>query len=675
MRYAEGFCSGEKQSRRQGGNHVRSLRGCFLFWSIVGLAFFTPAHAQQADPAATADNLAAAAPAQNASANDSTPVSASQNKNSAPDTASLETELKQLQDLLNTEMQQFQQKLDEQRERIRVLEQQLGPSAARSQSAASSAPTPSQALATSAAPQAPASGAAAASAGVVPAITPFRPFPVGGAQRGALKPAFEVGSVRITPVVALKATFIHDSSSPGGDDFPLPGFLGDSGPTASPEFHVKVRSSRFGANFEWFDPSERLTITGRFEFDWEGNFSRADNRNLSSIRSNMPSLRVAYGRIDYKLDSKDTLSGLFGQDWTIFGSSTLPPLLETTGFGIGFGGLWEREPQMRFGWTHNFGPFQIMPEVAIALPGSGDTPAAADIVNQLGYGERQGPDSDQPEWQARLVFQWQLDHARGVAPAQVIFSGEHGGREAIVLGSTVPAAFANAFPTGATVSSHTNGWTDEWQLPTRFATLLGKYYSDSYLRWFFGGQLFSNFNDTVGLAGTASALSTDGGSTVVFGLRNGVPAVAPQRPVRAGGGFISLGLPLSRLAGADPEGRNMGWSMYLTYGTDEAKTRDLLRVAPAGSRSRSDMTVGSLQYKLNNWVTFAFVPHPCRHCRHGFAAVHGYASARVERSPRRRRDHFRLLILLSLSAGAAATPFSGHKTFRSRNSMRRSWMP
>jgi hypothetical protein len=50
----------------------------------------------------------------------------------------------------------------------------------------------------------------------------------------------------------------------------------------------------------------------------------------------------------------------------------------------------------------------------------------------------------------------------------------------------------------------------------------------------------------------------------------------------------------------------MGWSMYLTYGTDEAKTRDLLRLAPAGSRARSDMTVGSLQYKLNNWVTFAF---------------------------------------------------------------------
>ena len=322
---------------------------------------------------------------------------------------------------------------------------------------------------------------------------------------------------------------------------------------------------------------------------------------------------------------------------------------------------------MRFGWTHNFGPFQVMPEVAIALPGSGDTPAAADVVNQLGYGERQGPDSDQPAWQGRLVFQWQLDHARGVAPAQVIFSGEHGGREAIVLGSAVPAAFAKAFPTGATVSSHTNGWTGEWQLPTRFATLLGKYYSGSDLRWFFGGQLFSNFNDTAGLASTASALSTDGGSTVIFGLRNGVPVVAPQRPVRAGGGFISLGLPLSRLAGADPEGRNMGWSMYLTYGTDEAKTRDLLRLAPAGSRARSDMTVGSLQYKLNNWVTFAFEESLYRTradtAATGLPLFMGMPAARMERSTRRRRDHLRLLILFSSLVALWRRPFFRDRSF------------
>ena len=595
---------GASQGAALEGNDVRSLRGCILFLALGGGPFLSICAAQQqTEPASSRPNPSASLA--DGTGADETPSGFSGQAGTPPaDAAHLEVELKQLQDELNTEMQQFQKKLDEQRERIRALELELGRSAVPSQSSVAQAPP--QAGTPASPPNTPSNNSAAAAAGVVPAIAPFRPLPVGGLQRGALKPAFEIGSVRVTPLVALKATFVHDSSSPGGDDFPLPGFLGDSGPTAAPEFHVKARSSRFGANFEWLDPSDKFTITGRFEFDFEGNFTRADNRNLSSIRSSVPSLRIAYGRIDYRFDSNDTFSALFGQDWSPFGSSTLPPILETTGFGIGVGGLWEREPQMRVGWTLNFGAFQVMPEVAITLPGSGDTPSAANIVNQIGYGERQGPDSDEPEVQSRLAFQWQLDHAPGVAPAQVIFSGERGAREAIVLATAVPSAFVASFPRGATVGSRTDGWTGEWQLPTRFATLLGKYYSGSDLRWFFGGQLFSNFNDNGGLTGTASAASTDGASTVVFGLRNGVPAVAPQRPVRARGGFVSLGLPLSRLAGADPEGRNMGWSMYLTYGTDQAKTRDLLRLDPNGSRARSDMTVGSLQYKLNNWVTFAF---------------------------------------------------------------------
>lgn len=441
---------------------------------------------------------------------------------------------------------------------------------------------------------------------VLPAIAPIRTLPVGGFPREAFKPAFDIGPVGVLPYGFLKATFVHDSSSPEGDDFPLPGFLGDNGPTQSPEFHIKARSSRVGTQLEWLDPSAKLSLTGKFEVDFEGNFSRADNRNLSSIRSSMPSLRLAYGRLDYRVTPHDTFSALFGQDWTPFGSSTLPTILETTGLGIGFGVLWERDPQMRFGWTHNFGSFQVMPEFAIVLPASGNVPAASYLANQLGYGERQGADSDRPSLQARVVFQWQLDHAPGVAPAQIIFSGEQGRREAIVLGSAVPTAYQSAFSTGATVSSNTDGWSAEWQLPTRFATLIGKYYSGSDLRWFFAGQLFSNFNDTLGLSGVATATSIDGSSTVAFGLRNGIPVVAPQRPVRAAGGFASLGLPLSRIFGADPEGRNAGWSVYFTYGTDEAKTRDLLRLAPAGSRARSDMSVATVYYKMNKWVTFAF---------------------------------------------------------------------
>jgi len=442
---------------------------------------------------------------------------------------------------------------------------------------------------------------------MIPAIMPTRVFPVGGLQREGLKPAFNIGTLRVTPYGFIKATFIHDSSSPGGDDFSLPGFLTDTGPEGSPEFHVKARSTRFGTNFEWLDPSPNLTVTGKIEADFEGNFGRVDNRNLSSIRSSMPSIRLAYMRLDYKLGEKDTVSAVIGQDWTPFSSSTLPNLLESTMLGGGYGTLWERDPQIRVGWTHDFGGFKLMPEVAAVLPASGDVPSAASLANQLGYGERQGPDSARPTVEGRIVAQFQLDHAPGVAPAQIIFSGEQGERKAIVLAAAVPAAFKAAFPQGATVTSNTDGWTGEFQLPTRYFTLLGKYYTGSDLRWFFGGQFFSNYNDEFGLTGIASASSVDGASTVVFGTNaNGAVVVAPQRPVRAAGGFVNLGLPLSRIFGADPQGQNMGWSLYMHYGVDFAKARDVERFNPTGARHKSPLYAGTLYYKLNNWVTFAF---------------------------------------------------------------------
>ncbi len=459
---------------------------------------------------------------------------------------------------------------------------------------------------------------------VVPALTPVRFLPVGPLPREAGTPAFKIGSVRVTPYGFIKATVVHDSSSPNGDDFPLPGFQApDTGPNGAPEFHVKARASRIGMNLEWLDPSPKFTITGKIEGDFEGNFSRVDNRNIGTIRASMFSIRLAYGRIDYRFSDRNSINFLAGQDWTPFTSSTLPITFETTGTSIGFGVLWERAPQVRAGWTHNFGGgFQLMPEVAVIFPAFGNVPAnvqtatgiltVTGIANQLGYGERQGTDSGRPEAQARIVGQFQLDHAEGVPPAQIIFSGEQGRRTAIVLRSAVPAAaaFQATFPNGAAVSSNTAAWTGEFQLPTRFATLVGKYYSGSDLRFYFGGQLFSNFNDTFGLTGTTTVASVDGASNVVFGTNaNGVPVLARERPVRSQGGFVSLGLPLSRIFHADPSGRNAGWSIYFTYGQDSAKARDVRRMlAPgaAGTRNKSAMYVGTLYYKLNNWVTFGF---------------------------------------------------------------------
>jgi hypothetical protein len=431
-------------------------------------------------------------------------------------------------------------------------------------------------------------------------------LPVGGVSRDSITPAFKANGVGYAPYGFIKVTAIEDSSDPGADDFPLPGFLGDTGPEGAPEFHLKARSTRVGLNLAWLDANPRLNLTGRVEMDFEGNFNKSDNRNISTIRSSNPSVRLAWARLDYKFDANNSISALFGQDWTPFSSSTLPNILETTGMGIGFGALWERTPQMRLGYTRKIGGFQIMPEFAIAMPTAGLVPSAANVAMELGYGERQGPDANQPDLEGRIVGQWQLDHAPGVAPAQIIFSGERGARKAIVTAASVPSAYLKTFADGATAGSHSDGWTAEWQLPTRYFTLTGKFYNGADLRFFFGGQLYSYFNDTAGLTNQASVTSIDGSSTVVFGTNAaGQQVVAPERPIRTDGGFAQLGLPLSRLFRARATGRNAGWSLYALYGVDQAKTRDLDKMGGA-SRRYGTMAVGTLNYTLNRWVTFSF---------------------------------------------------------------------
>ena len=444
----------------------------------------------------------------------------------------------------------------------------------------------------------------AAPPAVIAAVAPLRVLQLDPPKREGLIPDIKLGSgARIKPYGFFKASLVHDTSSPGGNDFPLPLFLGDTGPSGSPEFHLKVRALRIGANFEWLDPAPKTVITGRIELDFEGDFTRANNRNISSIRSSQPSLRLAWARIDRILSERTTGFALFGQDWTPFGSSTVPNTIETTAFHLGYGNIYERAPQFRFGLNYNAGgkrAWKFQPEFALVLPAFGNTPA--NVADQLGFGERQGPDSRRPEIQGRFVTQFQLDRSPGVVPAQLIISFTQGERRAIVTAANVPAAFRAAFPSGAEVESSRYGFSGEFQLPTAFVTVIGKYYTGADLRFYFGGQLFSTFNDTAGLTGTATAASIDGSSTVVFGFENGVAVVAPQRPVRGQGGFINLGFPLSRIFDADPKGRNAGWTAYLHYGYDQATARDARRF---GGRAKSDVFMSSLQYKLNAFVTFA----------------------------------------------------------------------
>jgi hypothetical protein len=442
---------------------------------------------------------------------------------------------------------------------------------------------------------------------VIAAVAPVRLLGIDMPKREGLIPDIKLGTgARLKLYGIFKTSIIHDSSSPQGNDFPLPLLAADTGPNDSPEFHLRARGLRLGANFEWVDPAPKIIITGKIEFDFEGDFTRVNNRNITSIRSSQPSLRLAWVRIDRRFNDNNSAFVLFGQDWSPFVSSTMPNMIENTNFGgIGYGAAYTRIPQARFGFNHKFGgsrDFRFGPEIAIVLPAFGDLPT--DVANQLAFGERQGADSQQPGIQGRGVFQWQLDKSANVAPAQFIVSFEHARRRAIVTAANAPAAFRSAFPSGAEVGSSSNGLSVEAQLPTHFVTVAGKYYHGSDLRFFLAGQLLSNFNDTAGLTGIATAASIDGASNVVFGLLNGAPVVAPQRPVRAQGGFVQIGFPLSRIFNADPKGRNAGWTAFLYYGDDQVTARDARRFGARGDRS--DLFSGNLQYKWNQWVTFAY---------------------------------------------------------------------
>src|ERR1017187_8677631 len=288
---------------------------------------------------------------------------------------------------------------------------------------------------------------------VVPAVAPVRVLTVDPPRKDGLVPASKAGAVRVRPYGFIKATAAHDSSMPNGDDFPFIGlFTGsatgttNTGPTKDPEFHIKARGSRFGTNFEWPDASPKLTFTGRVEADFEGNFSVAHNRNVSSLRSNALSLRLAYVRMDYAASENSDFYFEGGQDWTLFGSSALPNLLETTFFGAYYGNVYERSPQMMVGWVQKLGGsmhLKISPAFAIMMPSSAQVEsgatnafstagAANGVAGQLGEAEREGADSDRPEYEGRLVIQWQLDKAPGVAPAQLIWSGFYAKRTSIV---------------------------------------------------------------------------------------------------------------------------------------------------------------------------------------------------------------------------------------------------
>jgi hypothetical protein len=88
--------------------------------------------------------------------------------------------------------------------------------------------------------------------------------------------------------------------------------------------------------------------------------------------------------------------------------------------------------------------------------------------------------------------------------------------------------------------------------------------------------------------------------------------VAPEKPIRAFGGFVNLGLPISRWFNANPKGRNAGWQLFLHAGKDQVVHNELTNPNGGGVANTlsplpllmGKLTAVTLYYKLNPFVTF-----------------------------------------------------------------------
>jgi len=467
---------------------------------------------------------------------------------------------------------------------------------------------------------------------VIPAVAPLRVLPIDVPKQGGLIPDIKLGSgANLKLYGFFKASAVEDTASSGGaifgsQDWPLPLLLGDTGPTSDPQFHIKARSFRAGSQFEWVPPNSEMTVTGKLEFDFEGDYTNVNNRNISGVRSSQLSLRLAWARLDTKLGGSLPWFVEFGQDWNLI-SSTLPNLYESTGTAIGMGALWERAPQIKTGVQFHSGDLKIQPEFAIVLPVAGS--AGLTDEQRARFGDRAGAESNRPGLEGRLVFQFPLSHSRrGVAPAQIIFSGHHARINEvipatalptnIIAGSigcaTPPCSVLSTFPRGVQADNPQNVWTAEAQLPTPWFTWVTKYYNGDDMRFFFAGQVndvFTDLNGMTSLGAANSALSFSnrsipfgcvGGTTAPLNCNGHPITVASLRPIRGQGGFSELSFPLSRIFGADPEGHNAGWALHVGYGTDRAKAADTRRSGGNGL-VRTDLDAASLTYKVNSWMS------------------------------------------------------------------------
>ncbi len=425
--------------------------------------------------------------------------------------------------------------------------------------------------------------------------TPPAPFNAWPVSPNPSPLAIRIGSgVTVNPYGIIKLSAIRDSNSSSGDDFPFFARVVASGPETAnttgtvvtpASFRFKARSSRLGVDIVAPDPNGVFRIFGKLEFDFEGSFPISTNRTIGSLRSSEASIREAWIQLSAHENPFFIRLGLAS---SLYGSTTQPTGLETSAVYAFQGNVQERDPGAVVGTRFDLGgawDWRVLLEGGLFLPSGGEavnglgsafagnTPMPGQ--GTLGFGQREGPNSDRPSYQNRTFIEFEPWKGRRVVASYIGGSFEYAERTRYWSSPAQTAGLTFG------LTSATKAYTAEGRLASPWWTLLGKYYRGSDLRFYFAGVAQDIFFDG------PAPLTTTG-------------VLPAQRPVRAQGGFVQLQLPLS--AWFQPVNPRLhGFSLNLMAGYDSAFARDARR---AQGRKAQQTLTGSFLYQYNRFLQF-----------------------------------------------------------------------
>jgi hypothetical protein len=226
----------------------------------------------------------------------------------------------------------------------------------------------------------------------VPAVT-ASPAQSANAQSTATVQTPEVTSASHFPIQIYGTVLWNSFYNTAGtniEDIPLVASKAGSDPYGN--FGMTVRQSRFGLRYEGSEVWG-AKLSGTVEVDFLGGAAPLAN----GVAMDLPRLRLAYGRMDWKNSSIEA-----GQDWAVF--SPLNPT-SLASFAIpamsDSGNPWIRAPQFRYEWHNDASqPTGVLLQMAALDPNVGDNPTTVVAARTPGIGEQ----GKMPAFETRLAL-------------------------------------------------------------------------------------------------------------------------------------------------------------------------------------------------------------------------------------------------------------------------------